>query len=121
MRCPLGQSWDGLACQGEMTALDWKQARKACPSGFRLPSKDELTALLGRCDRNVREGKSGKCSNCPSSRGCSAMFGGDKGFYWSSSSAADPDEAWYAYFDDGRVSSGGKDETYYVRCVGSGQ
>jgi uncharacterized protein (TIGR02145 family) len=125
LRCPLGQTLNGSACQGNAKKMIWNQAMKACPAGYRLPTRQEFMNLLGDCDEKVRGGKDfyGNCASYEKSARCSSMFGkSDNKFYWSSSSLAENTEyAWYAFLLNGRVSIAEK-STYdsYVRCVRGG-
>jgi hypothetical protein len=108
LRCPLGQSWTGSSCQGKAKGMDWGSAMKACPSGYRLPTRKELMDLLGNC-------ASGSCASCVESARCSFMFGNDKGWYWSSSFSSDGSSVWMIPF-----SPGGRDvgpDGAWVRCL----
>lgn len=53
MRCPLGQTWDGGSCNGEVTTLDWQGALQTADAqvfaGFadwRLPNLKELSSVV---------------------------------------------------------------------------
>ncbi|MBW1811816.1 MAG: DUF1566 domain-containing protein [Deltaproteobacteria bacterium] len=119
LRCPLGQIWSGSSCQGERRSMPWADAIKACPAGYRLPTRQEFANLLGGCDENARGGGYGYCASCGKSSMCSSMFGKDRGFYWSSSSlSGDSSLAWLVGFPAGNVGiSAGKDDGHDVRCV----
>ncbi len=121
LRCPIGQRWTGSSCKGKARKMNWHKAKKACPGGYRLPTRQEFVSLLGGCDAKVRDGKNGDCNKCANSRKCRSMFGKDKRYYWSSSSyAADSSRAWYVYFYNGYVYNSDKDFDCNVRCVRSG-
>ena len=45
-RCSLGQTWTGVTCTGEAKKYKWDEARRAAPTGWRLPTKDELASLV---------------------------------------------------------------------------
>ena len=119
LRCPVGQTWNGSSCSGEAKTMTWNAAKSACPSGYRLPTRQEFVDLLGDCDSNVRSGKYGYCKKCSASSSCSSMFLSDTGWYWSSS----PDDdslAWPVLFSSGVVLSYAIGHDSYVRCVRSG-
>lgn len=121
LRCPSGQTWTGSDCQGERSKMKWDAAMKACPAGYRLPTRQEFVELLGGCDGAVSGVQTGACASCEKSAGCSAMFGEALGFYWSSSSyAALPSFAWLVAFGSGNVVNVDKRNDYDVRCVRSG-
>ncbi len=115
LRCPLGQHWTGEACAGKAKTFDWDGAMKACPSGYRLPSREEFVFLLDRCDSLVKKGGSGKCKSCAKSKKCRSLFGADSGWYWTSTSFTH--SAWYVFFGNGNVFSFAKDRKDIVRCV----
>ena len=121
LRCPIGQRWTGSSCKGKAREMNWHKAKKACPGGYRLPTRQEFVSLLGGCDANVRGGKYGYCNKCAKSRKCRSMFGKDERYYGSSSSyAADPSYAWGVHFDSGLVDDVDKGDDNNVRCVRSG-
>ncbi len=121
LRCPVGQTWSGSACVGSAAKLDWRAARTSCPSGFRLPTRQEIVDLLGACDDAVRSGQSGYCRACDAGDTCRAMFTPDSGVYWVAS-PLDDSRAWRTGFGDGRLSIWYLlDEEYSVRCVSSGE
>jgi len=122
MRCPLGQTWSGSSCQGDMIKKDWAQAIKACPAGYWLPTRQEFLNLLGGCDEKVRGGGQGHCESCGKSARCSSMFREDVKLYWSSSSyAGASSEAWAVSFDIGLVYTNVKVYSFFnVRCVRRG-
>jgi len=75
--------------------------------------------MLGGCDGNVLGGNNGYCNTCAASATCSALFGADIDWYWSSSlyfSAA----AWVVVFDNGAVGTDFFASEHSVRCVRSG-
>jgi len=108
--CPIGQRWSGSSCEGDARRMSWHDAGNACPSGYRLPTRQEFVSLLG-----------GKENSCSKSSKCSSMFGGDRRSYWSSSSyAADSSHAWGVRFGNGRVDYYAKGNGRHVRCVRGG-
>ncbi len=121
LRCKIGRRWTGSSCEGIEKWMDWHEANNACPSGYRLPTRQELVSLLGGCDAKVRSGGGGYCNKCAESSRCSSMFGQDEGCYWLSSSyAAASSSAWRAAFDSGLLVYGVKDGVINFRCVRSG-
>ena len=132
LRCPIGQKWTGSSCEGEAERMTWNKATNACPSGYRLPTREELVSLLDALSYAEQQEITRPWDwefyrTCPKSGMCSSMFGKDDlGHYWSSSShATDSSEAWSVYFFSGVVSHNAKDddrEDYLceVRCVRSG-
>jgi len=116
MRCPLGQTWSGSSCQGVPSRMPWARAMKACPAGYRLPTRQEFVNLLDGCDEKVRGGGSGYCAICGKSAMCSSMFGKDEGYYWSSS-VSGSSSAWDASFYGGRIAGDDQSPGGYMRCV----
>lgn len=121
LRCPIGQEWEASSCQGSPKQLQWKEALKACPAGYRLPFKKEFIELLGGCEDAVKRGNKGGCQECATSKTCSSMFGEDTLDYWTSLPfAGDPSYAWFVDFEYGSVDSyGSKDSSCHVRCLRS--
>ncbi len=121
LRCPIGRSWTGSSCRGKTKLMKWYKARKACPKGYRLPTRQEFVALLGGCNADVRGGKRGRCNKCANSIKCRSMFIKDKRWYWSSSSyAADSSLAWGVGFSSGNVATNVKAAGNHVCCVRDG-
>lgn len=99
--------------------MKWNAAKSACPSGYRLPTRQEFVDLLGGCDSDVRSGMYGKCSKCSESSNCSGMFTSKTDWYWSSS----PDGsngAWCVGFDVGYVGVVNINVVHDVRCMRPG-
>ena len=84
LRCPVGQRWTGTSCKGKMKFMSWNKAMKACPRGYRLPTRQEFMSLLGGCDADVTSGKYGSCNSCARSGKCRSMFGKGAVGGWSS-------------------------------------
>ena len=87
---------------GKSFKYDWHSAKSKCPSGWRLPTIQELyTAYVQKVE------------------------GFKSDLYWSSSTyAQNTDDAWVVdfdyrnvYFDNGGVFDLDKTSYYYVRCV----
>ncbi len=118
-RCPIGQSWNGTECLGKAKKMSWENAKKACPAGYRLPTREEIVELLGKCDNPVRNGKWGYCNSCDTSKSCDGLFESDKGWYWTST-PVDENITWRADFGEGYVCWGLKLDHNEVRCVATG-
>ncbi len=132
---------DTLDCEGgrydQSTGLCWQNPRAsgtykwqgaidycddldlAGHTDWHLPSRDDFIELLGDCDSDVAGGGSGFCNLCEESGTCSALFGSDTDWYWSSSSY-DSNSAWVAYFSSGGVNVLIVINDRDVRCVRSG-
>lgn len=119
LRCPLGQTWNGYACRGRAERrITWDMAVKACPAGYRLPTRKELVEVLGGCRPGVAEGARGYCAACGRSTNCYTIFGRDRLMYWSSTaSAVEPAVAWRVNFGDGGVGGDAMRAGRSVRCV----
>ena len=99
--------------------MNWADAKKACPKGYRLPSRGEFVSLLDGCKKDVLDGGYGECNSCAESKACRTMFSSDTGWYWSSS-AGGAGLAWVVKFYSGSVNSLYVDRDRNVRCVRSG-
>lgn len=126
-RCSLGQTWTtSCLCTGSTVQHNWDNAMNACPSGYRLPTREEFIQLLGDCDSEVTNGGEGPCDAChPSqpnpSETCINMFDSTTPNYWSSSVVAtNTDRAWVADFGIGYISTSAKHFSNWARCVRSG-
>ena len=101
-----GSIYDTLVSNGGYCNIygrlyDWKTAKTACPSGWHLPSKAEITAL--------------KAANSPDKYGFSVLPTS-----WWSSKEDDGDCAYIWNADGFWQYCKGKSENYYVRCVKDG-
>jgi Protein of unknown function (DUF1566) len=126
-RCAVGQRWNGSGCSGEGKAMPWWDAMRAAKADrflgkadWRLPTKDEVEAIVG---------KYADCKNTKPQRAVSNVFQaiGSKdndflGWFWMSSpNAGDPNFARYVDFSSGDVGSGYRSNNDRVRLVRSGQ
>ncbi len=120
LRCPVGTLWNGSSCAGGGMAVrvTWDEAAKACPSGYRVPTRKELTDLLGACDRLVDRGEPGRCAPCDESAVCASMFTitQRRGQYWSAD-AFDGSAAFWVSFKSGDVQRSAKNNQMSVLCV----
>jgi len=117
MRCPIGNWWSGSACEGTPDVMNWFKAVKACPAGYRLPTRQEYLNLLGGCDpKAIKSDKLGTCRSCQKSPVCSLMFGNDTIWYWSIQQGKTPN-AWGINFKKGRINDDIEGHESYVRCV----
>lgn len=119
----------GLCWQHPRTIDDyaWQAAIDYCDgldfgghTDWVLPTRQDFVDLFGGCDDNVLDGYNGWCNPCPESETCSALFGADTDWYWSSSSSSITDNAWYVNFVSGIVNPGPKELLNFVRCVRAG-
>lgn len=118
MRCPIGKWWSGTTCEGTADVMNWFKAVKACPQGYRLPTRQEYLDLLGGCDDDAVKGnRLGKCRTCQKSPVCSLMFGQDSFWYWSIQQGTP--NAWGINFKKGRINDDIEGHESYVRCVRS--
>ena len=121
MRCSLGQTWDGTACQGDVQLLNWQQALQAPQTtnfaeynNWRLPNIKELASIIEEACYNPAI----NLTIFPNT-----FFADDSG-YWSSSQNGWSSQffgAWILTFIDG--SNGISGEGSYgrpVRLVRSG-
>jgi len=121
LRCPVGETWNGSSCDGKAKIFRWDDAQKACPQGYRVPTRAEYATLLGGCDAFVTAGEIGFCNNCSKSSPCSSMFGEDTHGYWTSSSyAGGAASALRVSFDSGFADNAPKTLAVVVRCVRGG-
>ncbi len=110
-KCSRGLS--GLTCAtGSATTSDWTSAGSYCSSltlaskTWRLPTVNELLNLV---DASRSVAPIINITSFPATQ---------SGYYWSSTTYAPVTSgAWVVDFNDGSVSSGGKTNSNYVRCV----
>jgi len=117
-RCAAGQTWNGKGCPGLPYRVTWDEAPDHCPTGTRLPTKDELAALLGGCDELVRAGEGGTCATCDASPTCTAAFVSPSvrsAAYWTSTVSGDA-AAWYVSFKEGQIRHTMRGNQFSVLC-----
>jgi hypothetical protein len=118
LRCPVGMKWSGSACAGSAERRSFADIVDACPSGYRVPNRDDLVSLLGGCEDDVRRGKYGDCSSCEDSGTCAAMFELEDSLFWSRTpSEGSSGYAWYVDLDGGRISTQFVKNRYRVLCL----
>ena len=120
-----GLCWQHPKAAGDLH--NWQEAIDYCDKlslgghkDWRLPSKEELAWMLGGCDSGVLGGRWGYCNTCEDSAPCTALFGSDTVWYWSSSSPDDDSLAWYVNFARGFVYRHNVSNYSSIRCVRSG-
>ena len=115
----------GLCWQDPKTSgtYEWQEAIDYCGgldlaghTDWYLPGRDYFIELLGDCDSDVTSGDPGYCNSCDESGTCSALFGSDGDWYWSSSPYGS-NLAWDVGFYGGHVYYGSVDSYRRVRCV----
>jgi len=119
-----GTSWcyDGeeFNCKKYGRLYIWETAKKACPSGWRLPSRSEWNDLIQSGGNNNTEfiGQSGGYRVCEGDGNCSFSSSGEKGWWWTATAAGNEVKTW-------TISEGGKESEssdnpasgLSVRCV----
>ena len=118
--------WQHPKADGTFT---WQEAIDYCDeldlaghTDWYLPSNDELIDLLGGCDSGVTNNGHGNCNTCADSMKCSALFGADTDWYWSSPSlfhGGTGDELVFG-FDGGFVGADNTGNESRARCVRPG-
>jgi serine/threonine protein kinase len=125
-RCSLGQTWNGASCAGEAKKYNWDEARRIAPSGWRLPTKEELASLV-YCSSGEPTYWKTASETCKGAFGSPTIWSAafpntPKSWFWSSSPNANPPHgAWSVNFSGGHVEDYGKYGTEYVRFVRGGQ
>ena len=109
-RCTVGQPWDGKTCLGTATKVTLASAKEigaATASGWRLPTKDELTGIVDKTKKK------------PAIDGA-AFPGTPSTIFWSSRpDSTDNLAAWLVDFKTGRVIGYTHNAKYAVRLVRS--
>ena len=115
-RCAEGQTWNGAACTGHATAMDWFDAMQAAKNNrflgkndWRLPSSTEFNAVIGDYG--------GGCKNNSNKHNDQNAVSGDLGngdYYWSYSPSVNYGYyAWSVNFNRGFVGE------FYRSDIGS--
>ena len=129
-RCAEGFEWNGSACQGSKKEVDWfgamqaaKQSRFLGKADWRIPSKAEFEAVLGKYDRC--EDNSDNSGQYAASSSIAHAVNANKwaGYYWASTPYMGyRDRAWTVSFGNGYITN---NERIYVdpqiRFVRAGQ
>lgn len=117
MRCPLGQSWSGQACNGEAVRMNWQgslaEAERMNRTGshfyndWRVPSLRELATVAER--------------QCTRPRINLMVFPGTPaaGFWTSTASLQDKGQVYSLDFDTGGIRQVANDVSLHVRLVRS--
>jgi hypothetical protein len=111
-------------CMGEADEVEWEQASDACYTGWRLPTRDEMMALLGDCTEIDTDNDQADCNPCFESTVCDGIFPGVEDLplisrlhlHWTSTEF-DETNAWFARFQEGVVKKDAKNKKYTVHCV----
>ena len=119
-----GTSWcyddDEFNCKKYGRLYIWESAKKACPSGWRLPSRSEWNDLIQSGGNNNSEfiEQSGGYRVCDSDGSCSFSTSGERGWWWTVTASGNEVKTW-------TISEGGKEDEasnspssgLSVRCV----
>ncbi len=134
-RCPLSQTWNGVACEGSKIEADWCDATGKTSTGcspdnpgqdiceltlgtdYRLPTRKELSLLLEESKFGSDDGLD--CDGDVGDTMCTNMLGNDNGDYWSLNRGEYSSEtsAWYASFNWGRLYATSSSSSRKVRCL----
>ena len=106
----------------------WRPAKNYCEdldlgghTDWVLPTRKNITDMLGGCDLDVLPSNDIYCSSCEESSNCTALFGSDNGSYWSVSFRVYLNSmAWLVYFSNGHLTIDDKESYKSVRCVREG-
>lgn len=122
-RCSEGQTWNGAACAGRPTTMNWYDAMQAAKSSrflgkndWRLPGQAEFSAVMGDYD--------GGCRNNKLENGQYAVSGvlGQEKYYWSYlPDVGSSSFAWVGNFNAGYVSQSYRGNDFAVRLVRASQ
>ncbi len=103
-RCTVGMKWDGKTCAGKATKVSLAKAKDMGPT-WRLPSKDELAAIVDKTQKKPAIDKL-------------AFPGTPPTIFWSTRpEATDNLAAWLVDFKSGRVLGHTHKAKYAVRLV----
>ena len=107
-RCSVGQTWTGSSCSGTFALFTWEQMVTQSYGQWRVPRTDEFTTI-------TEYGRYNPATN-------SSLFDlpNNKGFWTSSTDAANSENAWYWYSYSGFVSNGLKINTFGILLVKDG-
>ena len=107
-RCAFGQKWDGKTCTGKATKVtlaDAKSKAAELPSGWRVPTRDELKGLVDKSAKNPAIDKA-------------AFPGTPSALFWAIKlEATDNLGAWMVDFRNGKVFGNTYKAKYLVRFV----
>ncbi len=135
-RCVEGYFWNGKSCREGMegretiTEMNWFEAMRVArqshfqtKSGWRIPTKAEFEAVVGRhkdCKNNEFEG--GKYAASRAIAHPATEKDGHPGIFWSSTPQAGKSvNAWNVNFDNGAVNATFRDAKLLVRLVRDSQ
>ncbi|MBW2461012.1 MAG: hypothetical protein JRH11_05160 [Deltaproteobacteria bacterium] len=104
LRCPVGMTWDGVACAGVPADLTFDDAIRGCSDSdpaYRLPTLSELALLLGSCSE---VGEAARCQPCADSEGCSQTLSAEDISEWTWTSDLISDSAFVVEVRLGRIA-----------------
>jgi hypothetical protein len=122
-RFSIGQTWDGVTCNGKATKMSWDDAINlssdfAGYSDWRLPTKEELITLVLKVDIKSNLTSKRDTNNSMSTINPKYFPKTKKESYWSSSlHVKHSSSAWNVNFSDGNYNSNNKGYSYFVRLV----
>jgi hypothetical protein len=126
-RCAEGFEWDGKACRGSDKEMNWfnamqtaKQSRFLGQVDWRIPSKAEFEAVLGKDCKN-NDYRSGQYA-ASSSIAHAVRTNGHPGYFWSFSPYVSQSlNAWSVNFFNGNVSNDSRGNDFQIRLVRASQ
>jgi hypothetical protein len=88
---------------------------------WRLPTRDEMVALLSGCDSSVLSGGSGWCNSCADSPACTALLGYDAWSFWTGTAKSGDgwSDWWTIQYGAGSVDWDYCDGLHRAHCVRS--
>jgi hypothetical protein len=111
-RCAEGMRWDGKACAGKLMKYDYRGAKRAAAAagnGWRLPTRDELVALVDRSQKKKPRIDGAAFPKTPSTG------------FWATRPGSDDDlNAWLVNFGSGRVLANLGQAKFPLRLVRAG-
>jgi hypothetical protein len=107
-RCAEGQRFEADACTGKATRYSYAGARKAAGGGWRVPTREELTALL---DRNAKKKPRIDAAAFPKTP--------STGFWAAKPGSDDNLNAWVVNFSNGQVRANLGQAKFPLRLVKS--
>jgi uncharacterized protein (TIGR02145 family) len=111
-----GTSWcygdDDFNCKKYGRLYVWETAKKACPSGWHLPTKAELSDLLDKS--GMVDAMAGGIRKCEEGGNCSFTDGNNRGWWWTATASGDAAAKAYDFESEYDIS---QPSGLSVRCV----